>query len=1049
MYHQQHQFSRNIAAAAWHNTPVGRFLCSAAVGSRGNIEKEDKNITARTSDGRQSNLRRSTRLGGNQSDYSIRTPSKKDPHLLFKHDNLRMLENTFNGGNIRNDHITRNSTNTTQRPPRSFTKYKSNYISENAENREIYKRIIKCKTIDVTVKVAHEHLDNNLSPRTTAAVWKHISSLLLSSNPQMIDGQLKRKIEEILSHTSSQISVHNPSVLASTSHALASIVKTALSSTQKHSNKDNANQLFDDLFANVEIWDKIQQRYLRIQDSFGARQVATLAWSLATVMGAITTRDRGNYSSFDVSPFFRAAHRAFQSRKDEFTSKHISNLAWSCMTCKHSMPELFNDLADEFISRRRRLDDEDVDDDEESLDAVTLCQLAHSFANAKHHDVRFFEAIAREALPILPDFKGRHLANLIHPFAYAKIVPKFGSVHALFDEVANVTILQVKSLSPQNMANIVWAYATTEQAHQELFNAIAQEATPRLQEFSPKQLANLTRAFSKYPPKSSIAEIIFDRIATEVVDRGLGPGPESFTPQGLTMMAHSFATVGHTSDEEFWNAVEESAIKRIDEFGCLECVQMAWAFATIERSSDELFRYLERIAISNISTFNSQGLSNLSWAFSVLGYDSLPLFQAIAERSIKKMNEFKPKEKAMLVLSFSRIGHHFPLVFDKVASLSISELESFGSLDLLNMVVSYVKADASKRNKLLMKSIAEEIVRRPSSFPPKMLVGVAWSYASEDFRFPQLFKFISNVCVGHCDSFDSQEIASLAWSFVSVAYCDRLLLKSLAETSDSRWHEFGAQPLANMAWAYATAEEDRPSLFEGIANSAIAIKGDFTSQGISNLLWALSTADYTNQLVFNSLATPASLLLNESSHHSLANIAWAYSVANVEDSSLFNEQFVNICVEKEHEFSYKGLRQLHQWNLWRKELGSDIYLPCDLGKRCYNEFIEQTLISSDLQKDVVSVLDLMGFYPDEEVQTKCGYILDATFMFDGKVIGLEVDGPTHFVGRKMKGNAILKARQVARIDLIPILSVPYWEWIDLHTLEDKKSYLLSKIDQIE
>mmetsp|Transcript_29229 Transcript_29229/g.58804 ORF Transcript_29229/g.58804 Transcript_29229/m.58804 type:complete len:1061 (+) Transcript_29229:47-3229(+) len=1059
MLHQSQLLSRNITTAARQSTLISRFLCSA-IGSRGGDTEIDKKNKPRARSDYYYNVIRPARSsgggGGKESHNRLRPPGnvlEKKSNSSFQDGNLRRLDTFSRGGNIirgqhqhgsRSDIFPRNS-NTQKSPPIKYNNFKSNYTPETAENKQLYQSIIKCKTIKDTVAVAHDHLDK-LSPKTTAAVWKHISLLLSkphhnNSNAHVIDEQLKKQLDVLLSHTSNQIAAHNPTVLANTAHALASIVKTTTLATNNKKHNGSINQLFHNLLLNdhVTIWNKLQHRYIETEESFGARQIVTLAWSFATVLEPITRNNNHNSSLLNVAPFFSAAYRTFQSKSEDFSTKHLVNLAWSCMTCKHSMPALFNELSDEFISRR--LDPNEA----EYLDAVTLCQLASSFAKARHNDARLFQAIAQAVLPILHDFNGRHLANLIQPFAFAKIVPELGDDgRILFDEVAKISIFQVKSLAPQNMANILWAYATTEQSHPALFDAIAQEAAPRLKEFSPKQLANLAWALSKYPPPQS-KDHIFDRIASEVVHRGL----ESFTNQGLTMIAHSFATVGHTSHDEFWSTVEGAAADRAPQFGHLECVQMAWSFATIDRPSDELFCRIERVAISNTRAFNSQGLSNLSWAFSTLGYDSLPIFQAIADSSMRKMNEFKPTEKAMLVLSFSRISHPFQSLFDKVASRSVSELKSFGSLDLFNIVVSYSKADASKRNKKLLKAIADEIVSRPSSLSPKMLVGIAWSYANEGFRDPKLFNFISKECLGYCASFDSQEIASLAWSFVSVGCRDRLLLQSLSEKSDDRWEEFGAQPLANMAWAYATAEEDRPSLFEGIADSAIAIQNDFTSQGVSNLLWAFSAAGYPEQRLFQSLATPASSVLCEAGHQSLANIAWAYSVANVEDSSLFNKQFVNVCVQKEHDFDYQGLRQLHQWNLWRKELKSDIALPHDLGTRCYNEFMKQTLISSDLQKQVVSVLHSVGLIVDEEVQTKSGYVLDATFIHNGKVIGLEIDGPSHFIGKKKKGNTILKERQVANVDLIPLISVPYWEWSDLVSLEDKESYILNKIDQTE
>ena len=1050
MLHQQQRLSRNITTAAWQNTSIGRLLCSAAAGSRGDAEI-DKNKPRARSD-LSHIIRRPAHLDGDKGRNNRLRPlndvEKNSRSSSFSGGHLPRINSIGGNRTRRQQHGSRSDIFphdlNASKPSIRYNNFKSNDRPETAENKRLYQKIINCDTIEDTVAVANDHLDK-LSPRTTAAVWKHLSSLLgkphhLKKNAITLDDQMQKQLEVLLSHTSNQISEHNPAVLANTAQALASIVKTTTLTTKTKKHNGSIHQLFYNLLIkeNANVWNKIQHRYLQMEESFSARQIATMAWSFATVLEPIT-RNNHNSSLLNVAPFFSAAYRSFKSKRESFSTKHLTNLAWSCMTCRHRMPELFDELADEFILRS--LDPNEA----KNFDAVTLCQLASSFAKARHNDARLFGAIAKSVLPILHDFSGRHLANLVQPFAFAKIMPKLGDDgHILFDEVAKVAILRVNSLAPQNMSNILWAYATTEQSHPELFNAIAQEAAPRLKEFSPKQLANLAWALSKYPPPK-VQDYIFDRIATEVVDRGL----ESFTNQGLTMIAHSFATVGHSSHDEFWDTVESAAVERASQFGHLECSQMAWSFATIGRPSNELFRRIERVAISNIRAFNSQGLSNLAWAFSMLEHDSLPMFEAIANSSMEKIREFKPAEKAMLVLSFSRLRQPFQSLFDEVASQSICELKSFGSLDLFNMVVSYSKADASKRNKKLFRAIADEIVCRPSSLPPKMLVGIAWSYANEGFRDPKLFDFISKECLDYCDSLDSQEIASLAWSFVSVGCRDRLLLQTLAEKSETKWGEFDAQPLANMAWAYATAEEDIPSLFEGIADSAITIPNNFTSQGVSNLLWAFSAAGYQDQHLFRSLATPASSVLNEAGHQSLANIAWAYSVANVDDSSLFNEQFVRFCVQKENDFDYQGLRQLHQWNLWRKELKSDIVLPHGLGSRCLNEFKKQSIITSELQKKVVSVLRSLGLNVDEEVQTESGYFLDATIKQNGKVIGLEIDGPSHFIGMKKKGNTILKQRQVANVDDIPIISVPYWEWNDLVSLEEKERYVLGKIDQTE
>ena len=60
-------------------------------------------------------------------------------------------------------------------------------------------------------------------------------------------------------------------------------------------------------------------------------------------------------------------------------------------------------------------------------------------------------------------------------------------------------------------------------------------------------------------------------------------------------------------------------------------------------------------------------------------------------------------------------------------------------------------------------------------------------------------------------------------------------------------------------------------------------------------------------------------------------------------------------------------------------------------------------------------------------------------------MAVEVDGPTHFIHRRPTGSTILKHRQVARLDRIEVVSVPYWEWDELKNSKMKQLYLRKKI----
>jgi hypothetical protein len=273
------------------------------------------------------------------------------------------------------------------------------------------------------------------------------------------------------------------------------------------------------------------------------------------------------------------------------------------------------------------------------------------------------------------------------------------------------------------------------------------------------------------------------------------------------------------------------------------------------------------------------------------------------------------------------------------------------------------------------------------------------------------------------------------------------LFDALAKASSrDEMKKMNARSLANMAWAYATARDARQSLFDDIANEAIT-RDAFAPQGISTTLWAFATTNQINEQLFERMAVQARESLDEFNSQALSNLAWAYAVADIDDVTLFgDEAFLNRCLDKMDEFDKQGLAQLHQWNLWRKHLKAHPVLPEVFAQRCHKALSGiNDLHQSRLQKDVVSELRSMGIEPNEEVQTQSGYVIDCIVEIDGKTVGIEVDGPSHFIGSKPDGGTVLKHRQVANNDKMPLISIPYYEWNELKSQADREQYLRSKL----
>ena len=168
----------------------------------------------------------------------------------------------------------------------------------------------------------------------------------------------------------------------------------------------------------------------------------------------------------------------------------------------------------------------------------------------------------------------------------------------------------------------------------------------------------------------------------------------------------------------------------------------------------------------------------------------------------------------------------------------------------------------------------------------------------------------------------------------------------------------------------------------------------FKPQELANTMWAYATADYYHQAL-------------------LADCSRVISDSLARDPSRWSEE---------------DSSQLHQWQLWREERGAAWPpLPPELSQRCRTAFSSKEGVPSRLQLAVVASLQAMGLAPREEERTPQGYSLDVVVSYGGREVAVEVDGPSHFMGRTPNGATALKRRQL-RAAGWTLLSVPYWEW---------------------
>jgi hypothetical protein len=179
--------------------------------------------------------------------------------------------------------------------------------------------------------------------------------------------------------------------------------------------------------------------------------------------------------------------------------------------------------------------------------------------------------------------------------------------------------------------------------------------------------------------------------------------------------------------------------------------------------------------------------------------------------------------------------------------------------------------------------------------------------------------------------------------------------------------------------------------------------------------------------------------------HRLLLILPGHAMADIDAPFLFNERFANELLDRQHQFNIANLTQLYQWHLWQNKELSHAGLPDELRVPCYQAFVMDDGLVSRLQKDAVRELTSMDLKPVQEFLAPSGYSIDALIEVNGRRIGIEVDGPSHFVDRKPTARTILKRRQITSIDKITLVSVPYWEWSKLRSDNAKKQQYLRSL----
>ena len=287
------------------------------------------------------------------------------------------------------------------------------------------------------------------------------------------------------------------------------------------------------------------------------------------------------------------------------------------------------------------------------------------------------------------------------------------------------------------------------------------------------------------------------------------------------------------------------------------------------------------------------------------------------------------------------------------------------------------------------------------------------------------------------DGFKEQHLSNTALAFAKAGHLSTELFGAIsAEVARRRLDGFKEQDLSNTVWAFAKAGHLSTELFNAISAEVMRRRLDgFNPQDLCNTAWAFATTGHASAELFKAIsAEVVRRRLGGFEAQDLTNLAWAFAVFNpLSADELFGTVIFSArCIHLETTFSRSDLSQLHQWSIWREERGAQWPgLPESLRQACHEDFVSKEGRPSQLQREVVREIRSRGFRVEDEHRCKVsGYSIDALVALNnGERIAVEVDGPSHFVGRSHQptGSTLLKHRQLRYFGW-RLRSVPYWEW---------------------
>jgi len=197
---------------------------------------------------------------------------------------------------------------------------------------------------------------------------------------------------------------------------------------------------------------------------------------------------------------------------------------------------------------------------------------------------------------------------------------------------------------------MTWAFAKLELSDWPLLEVLSSATVAVLPKLTPQELGNIAWAFATQLYADGTVLRAVARRAQQYLEA------DNFQAQGLSNLSWAFARLEY-NDATLLGSMAEAAQARIAEFPPQALANMLWAFASFEFSHEPVMGEFPGEVQRRVSEFQFQGLVGIAWSFAQLVVSTPPLLDAVAFAAIEAMPQARPKEVLVLAQAFEGLGH--------------------------------------------------------------------------------------------------------------------------------------------------------------------------------------------------------------------------------------------------------------------------------------------------------------------------------------------------------------------------------------------------------